>query len=48
MDMLLVLLKSSKQDVSVASDSRQIFVPRVGIKLDAQSNLYLIRVEVWM
>lgn len=38
MDMLLVLLKSSKQDISVASDSRQIIVPRVGVQLDAHSS----------
>jgi hypothetical protein len=38
MDMLLVLLKSSKQDIRVASDSRQTIIPRVGIQLDAQSN----------
>lgn len=38
MDMLLVLLKSSKQDLQASPDSKQMIVPRVGIQLDVQSN----------
>ncbi|KAH9331731.1 hypothetical protein KI387_003839, partial [Taxus chinensis] len=38
MDMLLVLLKSSKQDLHASADSMQMIVPRVGIQLDVQSN----------
>eukprot|EP01018_Ginkgo_biloba_P024852 Gb_27228 [translate_table: standard] len=38
MEMLLVLMKSSKQRFDGSPDSRQMLVPRVGVQLDVQSN----------